>query len=311
MSTSLTALGSRDILGKIVIAYGTVENPLFLAKDVAEWIEHSNTTVMVQPVDSEEVVVLKLNETLVNPVSDTSTKQCLGQVREYTFLTENGLYEVLFLSRKPVAKEFKVGVKKLLHDLRLGKATVVLSGLELVAAGYSEAMKYIESQQLTIEKQQKRIEEAAPKERFHDLVKYSNVLCHFQGLANVLFNNGIDIGRNRLIRDFRGLGDIQQCKALFTQKALSRNIGQNVQTGMFDHSGVTQMSFRAFLNHRGICEVFDRYGLTQDQRVSVMKDMAAADEPFSAEVGEATLAEDYNSIEAVLPAFLYTNPTLA
>ena len=35
---------------------------------------------MVQSVDADEVVVLKLNETLVNPVSDTSTKQCLWQV---------------------------------------------------------------------------------------------------------------------------------------------------------------------------------------------------------------------------------------
>jgi hypothetical protein len=36
-------------------------------------------------------------------------------------LTESGLYEVLFLSRKPIAKEFKKGVKALLHDLRTGK----------------------------------------------------------------------------------------------------------------------------------------------------------------------------------------------
>ena len=122
MMTELTTIGSRDILGKTVTAFGTVENPLFLAKDVAEWIEHSNVTVMVQSVDADEVKILKLNETLVNPVPETSTKQCLGQAREYTFLTENGLYEVLFLSRKPVAKEFKKGVKQLLHDLRTGKA---------------------------------------------------------------------------------------------------------------------------------------------------------------------------------------------
>jgi hypothetical protein len=31
-------------------------------------------------------------------------------------------------------------------------------------------------------------------------------------------------------------------------------------------NGVTQLSFRAFLNRKGIIEVFDRYGLTAAQR---------------------------------------------
>ena len=34
------------------------------------------------------------------------------------FLTEQGLYEVLFQSRKPIAKEFKKEVKKILKQIR-------------------------------------------------------------------------------------------------------------------------------------------------------------------------------------------------
>jgi len=229
-------------------------------------------------------------------------------------LTEQGLYFFLARSDKPLALPFQKWIAgEVLPAVRkTGRYSVSpLSGLELVVAGYTEAMKQIKSQQRTIEKQQKRIAEAAPKERFYDLVKYSNVLCHFQGLANVLFNNGIDIGRNRLIRDFRGAGDVQQCKALFTQKALNRHIGQNVQTGMFDHSGITQMSFRAFLNHRGICEVFDRYKLTQEQRDSVMQDLMAADEPLSAEAGSGTRDDGDNVTEVILPPFYCTKPTMA
>ena len=62
--------------------YGTEENPLFLEKDVAEWIEHANTTLMVKKVDEDEI---KLDSVL-----DSS-----GQKRKSTFLTEDGLYEVL------------------------------------------------------------------------------------------------------------------------------------------------------------------------------------------------------------------------
>lgn len=41
-----------------------------------------------------------------------------GQNREMWFLTEDGLYEVLMQSRKPIAKEFKKQVKLILKDIR-------------------------------------------------------------------------------------------------------------------------------------------------------------------------------------------------
>lgn len=77
---------------------------MFLARDVAEWIEHKDVSTMMRNVDKEE----KLTQTLF--VS--------GQGREYWFLTEDGLYEVLMQSRKPKAKEFKKEVKKILKSIR-------------------------------------------------------------------------------------------------------------------------------------------------------------------------------------------------
>jgi len=44
------------VLGKELTMYGTLEEPLFLAKDVAEWIEHSNSRSMLQTVDEDEKV---------------------------------------------------------------------------------------------------------------------------------------------------------------------------------------------------------------------------------------------------------------
>lgn len=37
----LKVLNEQEVLGKQFRVYGTAEEPLFLAKDVAEWIEHS------------------------------------------------------------------------------------------------------------------------------------------------------------------------------------------------------------------------------------------------------------------------------
>lgn len=103
----LQVIDRSEILGQEITTYGDIENPLFLAKDVANWIEHSHTTRMLETVDEDE----KLNGVIFHA----------GQNREMTFLTEDGLYEVLMQSRKPIAKQFKKKVKKLIKDLRLNK----------------------------------------------------------------------------------------------------------------------------------------------------------------------------------------------
>lgn len=103
----LQVIDKRNILDHEVTTYGDLENPLFLAKDVAEWIEHSDVSKMMKSVDEDEKV--------------KNIVRTLGGNQEMWFLTEDGLYEVLMQSRKPIAKQFKKKVKKLLKDLRLNK----------------------------------------------------------------------------------------------------------------------------------------------------------------------------------------------
>lgn len=100
---SLTVLNTKFNM------YGTVDRPLFLAIDVAEMIEYSvdKTHQMLELVDDDE----KLTDTIYRA----------GQKREMWFLTENGLYELLMQSRKPVAKRFKAEIKNLLRQMRRGE----------------------------------------------------------------------------------------------------------------------------------------------------------------------------------------------
>ena len=39
----LQVIRETEILGKKIKMYGSIENPLFLAKDVAEWIDYSKS----------------------------------------------------------------------------------------------------------------------------------------------------------------------------------------------------------------------------------------------------------------------------
>lgn len=89
--------------------YGTIDKPIFLAQDIAKMIEYSLDKVdqMLANVDDDE----KLTDTIYRS----------GQKREMWFLTENGLYELLMQSRKPLAKAFKAEIKKLLRQMRRGE----------------------------------------------------------------------------------------------------------------------------------------------------------------------------------------------
>ena len=102
----LQIIEQREILGKQLTMYGDFEEPLFLAKEVAEWIENKQPIQMVELVDEDEKLKCIINTS--------------GQNREMWFLTENGLYEVLMQSRKPIAKQFKKEVKTLLKNIRKG-----------------------------------------------------------------------------------------------------------------------------------------------------------------------------------------------
>lgn len=103
---SVKVLTKAEVLAKEFILYGTVEEPLFLAKDVAEWIEYDLSSVnkLVQNVDDEEKV--------------RSIIPTLGGEQEMWMLTEDGVYEVLMQSRKPIAKQFKKEVKRALKTIR-------------------------------------------------------------------------------------------------------------------------------------------------------------------------------------------------
>lgn len=89
--------------------YGSPREPLFLGADIAAMIEYSPDKVgqMLELVDDNE----KLTDTIYRE----------GQNREMWFVTENGLYELLMQSRKPLAKRFKVEIKKMLHEYRMGR----------------------------------------------------------------------------------------------------------------------------------------------------------------------------------------------
>lgn len=104
--TEMRIIDERVVFEKNFRVYGDFENPLFLAKDVAEWIEYDKDKVgqMLNTIDNDEKM--------------TSPIYYSGQVRNMWFVTEDGLYEILMQSRKPIAKLWKKKVKEILKEIR-------------------------------------------------------------------------------------------------------------------------------------------------------------------------------------------------
>lgn len=102
----IQVINQQTILNKQFKIYGTIEEPLFLAKDVAKVLDNKNVSQMVKDADLDE------DEKAI------FTTDTLGGVQKLLFVSEDGLYELLMQSRKPIAKEFKKEVKAILKQLR-------------------------------------------------------------------------------------------------------------------------------------------------------------------------------------------------
>ena len=157
----------QEVLGKQINIYGNIENPLFLAKDVAEWLGLTNVTDMVSRVDEDEVTKLNLG----------------GFQGECNMLTEDGLYEILMQSRKPIAKQLKKGIKEMLHSVRVHGAYMTQDTIQkaltnpdfliqLATELKVEQQRRIEAEE-TSRLQQVQLKLAAPKVEYVDEVLQS------------------------------------------------------------------------------------------------------------------------------------------
>ena len=199
MNKELKVIDEREVLGKHFRMYGDIENPLFLAKDVAEWIEHSNITKMLSSVDEDEKIKIRPNPKL----------GLLTSNNEYNFLTEYGVYEVLMQSRKPIAKQFKKEVKKILKQIRLTGGVVIEDREEEFINNYftsfSDDVK--KAMVLDLRNQMKKYKtELEEKTKIIKQIEISENSMLVRDVAKIASKNGIKIGEKKLYNILREWG---------------------------------------------------------------------------------------------------------
>jgi len=154
------AFNSNSLHTEIVIK-GTCEEPLFRANDIGEILEMSNIRAHIQHFNESEKVV--------------NTIDTLGGSQQVTFLTEKGLYKVLFKSRKPIAEKFQNWVCEVIKEIRLN--------------GVYDLQKQLEKQkietQLLEQNKNKEIELKIIKEK--ELEKEKLLLSQYANIGSIVY----------------------------------------------------------------------------------------------------------------------------
>jgi prophage antirepressor-like protein len=88
-----------------IIIKGTREEPLFRASDIGEVLGITNIRTNLQNFNENDKTTL--------------TIQTKGGNQDVTFLTEKGLYKILFRSRKPIAEQFQNWICDVIKEVRL------------------------------------------------------------------------------------------------------------------------------------------------------------------------------------------------
>ena len=106
METRMTKVTKQMVLGHEVSVLGTIEEPLFRAQDIADWLNlGNNTTQMIRSVPSSEVKKVVTNVGI--------------SAHNVTYLTEFGVYFVLMRSKKPQAEIYQRKIMEILKSIRL------------------------------------------------------------------------------------------------------------------------------------------------------------------------------------------------
>ena len=195
----LQVIDERELFGKEFRIYGTAENPLFLAKQVAELIDYAKTgkgsydvSKMLSTVDEEEKLVRKIFVS--------------GQNRNMKFLTEDGLYEVLMQSNKPIAKQFKKEVKNILKTIRKHGAYMTENTIEKALTSPDFLIQLatkLKEEQEARKKAEATIEEQKPLVSFANTVTESSDCLDMGEFAKVIKGEDIKLGRNKLFQWLR------------------------------------------------------------------------------------------------------------
>ena len=243
--------------GTIRAVRGEGGEPWFVVADLCKALDLSNPTMVASRLSEDDL-------------STTEVIDSLGRKQKANTTNEGGLYEVVFMSRKPEARAFKRWVThEVLPALRRDGGYMVARADETPEETMARALLLAQG---TMERQKSRIagleaenEEMRPKALFADAVAASDGTCLVGEFAKMLRQNGVDIGQNRLfamLREDGYLGKVGQNRNVPTQRSMEMGLFRIKETAITHADGHVTINRTPKLTGKGQRYFLERYGKT-------------------------------------------------
>lgn len=195
---------------------GNQENPLFALNDVCKILGLSNSRMV--------------KERLSDDVSSTYPIQdSMGRTQQATFINEDGLYDVILDSRKPIAKKFRKWItSEVIPSIRKHGGYLTPETVEQVLTDPDTIIRLatdLKQERLKRQQAEFLIEQQKPKVLFADAVETSESSILIGQLAKLITQNGYPIGQNRLFKWLRENGFLGKAGSHYnepTQYAVER-----------------------------------------------------------------------------------------
>lgn len=201
------------------------DEPWWVAKDVCDILNLSNTTEAVRALDDDEKTTLRISEG--GP--------------EVNVINEAGLYSLIIRSNKPEARQFKRWITHEVIPQIRATGSYQYNPQKLIS------LALVEAQKILAEKDE-QIAVMAPKADFFDQVASSKDAIDLGSAAKVL---NMGIGRNRLfeiLREEKVLMSNNQPYQTFIDRGYFRTIEQKYTVP----SGETRISIKTLVYQKGL-----------------------------------------------------------
>lgn len=170
--------------------------PWFVAKDVCDVLELTNSRMAIDRLDEDEKGV--------------SSIDTLGGSQNVQVINEPGLYTLILGSRKPEAKQFKRWIThEVIPSIRKHGAYMTESTIERMVNDPDFLIKLgetLKAEQEARRALEQKIQLDQPKVLFADSLQASSDCILIANLAKILKQNGVNTGQNRLYQWMRENG---------------------------------------------------------------------------------------------------------
>lgn len=230
---------------------GTAQEPIFCAADICRALGYTNGPKAIKDHCDDGDITKRYTPT-------SSGEQYM------TFVTESGLYSLIFGSKLESAKDFKHWVtSEVLPSIRKHGAYMTTATIEKVMNDPDSWIKLLQT--LKEERQQRQLAESkaalleevtkeqAPKVLFADAITGSRTNILIRDLAKLIQQNGYNIGEKRLFEWLRSNGYLCTSGQNYN-KPMQRYVEQGIffiKEGTHSENGILKSNFTTMVTGKG------------------------------------------------------------